>query len=316
MGARTLLDKIIQDAETGERSPRRALARPRLRPYLPGKTTLRTLAAGSKVLCGYALKGLRRAVVAVFTEQAQKPAVKEEKHSPEDGKGVAGKEKDAEKKTPTAKATPKADWLERAAIGLLGTLVGAIVIGTAVATVGPQLQPYLPIAASVATLGWVIAAWIVAPEKPRKKPKKSTPAEEPRHPPVEPLPDTPEGRQLAFLRWLEKTTRGVAGIHLDQMHRQLAEQDFGKDFPRHYLRPLLDHYGIAVQRTLRVGPVAGRTGVTRQAVVDALTAASAAPPPGMESGSVEPLESDSDLRGSTDSTGPLRPVEHPVPGGA
>lgn len=270
--ARTLLDKIIQDAEAGERAPFRALARPRLRPYLPGKTALKTLAAGLLVLTQRLASVLGKALRAAFREAPQKPPAKEEKAAAE-----------AKEKTPSPKKTPVADWLEQAAVGLLCLLVAGVIAVTVVAAAGPHLLPYLPIITSGGLLALLIAAWVVAPEP---APKKD--AREARDGPAGLPPDTPEGRRFAFLCWLEKTTRGEAGIHLDQMHRQLTQLEPAQAFPRHYLRPLLEHYGIPVQRTLRVGPVSGRTGVSRQAIEVLLAEAAVTPPPEVGSDLVDP----------------------------
>lgn len=307
MDVRTILDKIISDAETGERAPGHALRWPRLHPYLPDRHAPTRLAAGSRVLCGYALRGLRRAVIAVFTEDAKKPPTKAEKPSTGE-KDTSKKRKKAEKKAPPATATPKADWLERAAIGLFGSLVGGIVLVTALATVGPRLHPYVPVITGTGVLGLLVAAWIAAPEPAAKKAQSAAEEAPEEDPAGDPL-GTPEGRRLAFLLWLEKTTRGGSGIHLDQMHHQLTQQEATKRLARHHLRPLLDHYRIPVERTLRVGTVAGRSGVKREAVLAALRDAETPPPLAMESGIGSRMESGADLAFSVELSNAPRPVE-------
>lgn len=282
--ARNLLGKIIANAEPGERAPFRALAAPRIRPYLPGGDAIRALFAGSGVLCRCGWRGVRWAARATFVK-AEKPS-------------SGSKEK----------AATGADRLEQFANGALCTVVAGAVVGGIVVAIGSRVAPYLPMAAGIAAPVWIVAALMVAPEKPQK-PAAALIAETA----AGPLLDTPEGRRLAFLKWLEKTTRGASGIHLDQMYHQLTQQEPANALPRHHLRPLLDHYGIPVQRTLRVGAVAGRSGVTRQAIEATLRAASATPPPGVESGAEIPMESGSDVRESPDSTPSLQAVERPLP---
>jgi hypothetical protein len=262
------------------------------------KAAARDVPAGFGVLIKTAFRLLRKAVrvgwaatapkpqpaAKTAEKTAAKPAEKDEKE-PDPVKII--KEKAAGEKT-VPKGPTRADRLDAAATGALCALITLPALGGALAALGPHLAPYAPATAAAAAPALLAAAWAVAPQKPQEKPK-TAPAPAPQEPRAEPLPDTPEGRQLAVLRWLEKTTRGASGIHLDQLHLQLAQQDFGKGFPRHYIRTLLEQYGIPVQRTLRVGPVSGRTGVTRQAIMDALTAATATPPPEVESDLVEPI---------------------------
>jgi hypothetical protein len=238
----------------------RAFARPRLRPYLPDLRFVRAVGQGSIVLCRCGVKLLVRALRVVFAKRA--------------GDGA---EKDAD-----AKATPVADSVERVVGGVLVVLAGGTAAGAVAAGVLPRVAPYLPAVGAVGVPLWVVAAWVAAPPAaPEKPPAGLIEA------PVGVIEDTPEGRRLVFLRWLEKTTRGASGIHLDQMHAQLTQHEPAKGMPRHHLRPLLRHYGVPVQRTLRVGAVSGRSGVTRQAIEEALAAAEQAPPPGVGTGRVE-----------------------------
>ena len=301
--ARTLLDKIIEDAEPGEPAPFRALTRPRLRPYLWDAHTLRVLAAGLGVITRAALRLTGRGLRAAFTRPPEKPPAKTEKPSSEEGKDAKVAKKESPKKTgPTL-----ADSAEQAAIGILVFVVAGIVLAGALAAVGPRVAPYLPAATLAGLVVLVIAAFMVAPEVPRKSTKHAEP-EQPDGLPDAPG-DTPEGRRLVFLWWLEKTTRGEAGIHLDQMHLRLTQWEPGRDIPRHYLRPLLEHYGIPVQRTLRVGPVSGRTGVSREAIEAALRAPSETPPPEAGREVVERAESVPDLHESSGSTGAPQSVD-------
>jgi hypothetical protein len=310
MDWRPRLDKIISDAEAGERTPLRQYL-PRLRPYLWDAHTFRVLGAGLAVIAHGTLRLVGRGLGAAFADHAEKPAAKKEKPTPQ-GTGNAGPKKAKSAKKPAVKKAPSlADQVERLAVGALSLLIAGVVAVTAAGAVTHRVARYLPAAVGVGIVVLLVAAFIVAPDVPRK-PKKTAETE-----PAEDLPDdseddpqdTPEGRRLAFLLWLEKTTRGTPGIHLDQMHRQLLEEEFGRGFPRHYLRPLLDQYQIPVQRTLRVGPVAGRSGVTRQAIEEAARGVTAAPPLAAESGVESRVETVVDLPVSTDSPGALQAVE-------
>lgn len=153
--------------------------------------------------------------------------------------------------------------------------------GAAAAVYAIWHEPRLAVGGLLAA--WSIAAMVLAPREVWREQQKA--AEEPA-PAAESGAslDTPEGRRIAFLHWLEKTTRGTSGIHLNEMHRQLALQAPAEHLPRHHLRPLLNHYGIPVQRTLRVGRIAGRSGVSRDAILRAL----ATPPPEAETNPVDP----------------------------
>lgn|GEM_PF-6062388 len=132
---------------------------------------------------------------------------------------------------------------------------------------------------------WLAAAAALAPRDTWQPPTDEPTDDEGDIPQVD--PDTPAGRRLAFLRWLERETRDAPGIHLDQLHQRLTRIEPANGLPRQHLRPLLQYYGVPVQRTLRVGPVSGRSGVSRQAVLDALAAAETSPPLPVETGPVD-----------------------------
>lgn len=264
--------KIVADAETVGEQPHRALALPRLRPYLGDKGTIRRLRAGFAVLIRRLLRLIRKGLRAAFRGPAKPPPTevakpaKDDQQTPDKGKKEA------------PKGTPVADWLEQAAIGALAVAIAGAVVAGAAAALGPRLLPYLPVVTGVTIPGLLIAAWMAAPEPALKTPPTAS---------GEPRLDTPEGRRIAFLTWLEQATRGTSGIHLGKMHQQLTQQEATAAFPRHYLRPLLDHYQIPVKRTLRVGDVAGRSGVAREAIVQLLQAAAQVPPLLVESEGVE-----------------------------
>lgn len=208
MNVRTLLDKIITDAEAGERAPGRALARPRLRLYLPDRHALKRLAAGFAVLIRGLVGLLGKAFKAASAGETKKPQAKTEKVGPgsQDTPG-AGKGKEAEKKP--APWDGLADWGERAAIGALGVLIAGAALGGAVAAVGAKLAPYLPLASGVALAGLLIAAWIVAPDPDAKKTapggKKET---------AEPVLDA---AAVAYQVRRIATAGGWKGAHLDDL---------------------------------------------------------------------------------------------------
>lgn len=246
----------------------RAFARPALRPYLPDLRFVRAVGQGSLVLCRCAAKPLVMGLRAAFAKPTQKaPEKAEQKDS-----GTGAEEK----------ASPVADGLERLVAGVLALAAGGAATVTVLSGALPRLAPYLPVVAAVGVPAWTVAAWVAAPPAALRKPPAAAVEA-----PADPAIGTPEGRRLVFLRWLEEATRGAAGMHLDRMHAALTQHEPAKGLPRQHLRPLLQHYGVSVQRTLRVGSVSGRSGVTRQAVLDALAAAEQAPPPGVGTDRVE-----------------------------
>lgn len=85
--------------------------------------------------------------------------------------------------------------------------------------------------------------------------------------------------------WLDDLTRGRSGIHLDELHQALTRHPQLAGLKRPEMRAWLDRHHITVDRTLRVGTVAGRSGVSR-ATVEALIKRL---PPLLESGGVDPL---------------------------
>ncbi|MGW9031476.1 hypothetical protein ACWGQ5_47180 [Streptomyces sp. NPDC055722] len=97
-------------------------------------------------------------------------------------------------------------------------------------------------------VAWCLAAWMHAPEA-------DGPDEE----------TAPEPR-LALARWLLDTIGDRPGIHLRDLYpamRQLPGQEGRTDAE---LRAALRTLGVPVQRSLRIGPIAGRSGVRREDV--------------------------------------------------
>ena len=303
MGARTLLGKIIEDAEAGEPSSRRALARPRLRPYLPGKTTARTLASGFGVLGRGLFRLLGKALKAAFGEQAAKPPAKTGKPATTDAKSTPGKAK----KAPPPKATPMADMAERIAGGLLALGVTGVVAVGVLVTAGPKVAPYLPAAAGVGLVGLLIAAWWVAPG-PAPKVLEQKPLEESKGLPEE---DLLERDRITLLVLLEEVTRHRNGVHLGELYRKVAAHPLFAGLPRVYMGALLEAVAVPVQRTLSVDGIEGRSGV-RRADVEALVLA--LPRKGQASPS-QPSESGSDQQESQPPSDHSRAALGPISGG-
>ncbi|HET6634584.1 MAG TPA: hypothetical protein VFH77_06105, partial [Streptomyces sp.] len=110
-----------------------------------------------------------------------------------------------------------------------------------------------------------------------------------------------------FLRWLEETTRGAPGIHLSDLYSRLRERPALAHLDDPQLRAVLDHFGVPVKRTLRVGRISGRSGVRRSAIeglIEELPGPLPAPAPHPSHGGVG---SRADLRKST----PGSPSSHP-----
>jgi hypothetical protein len=104
----------------------------------------------------------------------------------------------------------------------------------------------------------------------------------------------PADPRTVLIGWLDDLTRGRSGIHLDELHQALTRHPELAALKRPQMRAWLDRHGVAVERTLRVGRVAGRSGVSR-GTVDALLKAL---PPLVESDGPEPQVHASGLHGS------------------
>lgn len=110
----------------------------------------------------------------------------------------------------------------------------------------------------------------------------------------------------ALVGWLDDLTRGRSGIHLDELHDALTRHPQLADLSRSQMRAWLDRRGVAVERTLRVGKLAGRSGVSRATVEAFLKAL----PPLVESGRTKPPVHASDLHDSPVESGVERGGEH------
>lgn len=114
--------------------------------------------------------------------------------------------------------------------------------------------------------------------------------------------------RTVLVGWLDELTRGRSGIHLDELHDALTAHPQLAHLKRAEMRAWLDRHHITVDRTLRVGKVAGRSGVSRatvQALLDGL-------PPLPESVSVEPAVHAPDLHDSSVESGAERGGERAV----
>lgn len=213
MGIRTAVERLVAagEADAGP-APRRAVALPSLRPYLPSRRHLRRILRGLVVLVRMAWKavraGLRRA-----TEQPKPKGETVEKP-------VAKGEKSSEKKD-DAKAAAM-DALERAGAAVLTVLVVLAAAAGVAHLVWSGVRPYVRTVAGVAVVGLLTAAWIVGPDKPGEK--HATPGE-PRaggEAAVEPAP-LPHVEQLLDAHTIAATVRQIAvprgwqGAHLDDV---------------------------------------------------------------------------------------------------
>jgi hypothetical protein len=83
---------------------------------------------------------------------------------------------------------------------------------------------------------------------------------------LEPDEETPADPRHALARWLLTTINGRPGIHLRELYpamRNLPGQEGRTDAE---LRALLKGFGVRVSRSVRIGRVAGRSGVYRHHV--------------------------------------------------
>lgn len=278
--ARTLLGKIIHEIEPGEKAPFRALQRPHIGPYLPGKDAVWALFAGSAVLCRCGWRGVRW-VMRAATSKDEKP-------------GSEGKDKAA----PAKKESALADIAERWATGALCVVVTGAFVGGIAATIGSSIAPYLPTAAGIAAPVWIVSALIMAPERPRKE----TEAQPEQPSPALSVEDATERDRVALLVALEAASRGRNGVHLGELHERLAGHPLFGGVHRAHMGALAEGLGVPVQRTLSVDGIEGRSGVRRTDVEALLLAL---PREGQEDPS-RPSESGSDQQESRSLSDPSR----------
>jgi hypothetical protein len=151
------------------------------------------------------------------------------------------------------------NWLETAGICVLvGIFTVPVVLAAGIAAVR-LAAPYAGWIGGAAVTVWVAAAWMAAP--PRVEHGTETPSDS--------LGEAPADPTRAFAQWLLHTIGNQPGIHLRELYpamRQLPGHD-SRDDAR--CREALRHLGIPVHRSLRIGHIAGRSGV-RRADVEAI----------------------------------------------
>ncbi|MDT0377279.1 hypothetical protein RM572_00620 [Streptomyces sp. DSM 42041] len=157
-----------------------------------------------------------------------------------------------------------ATWCQ-AKNGATTSRIGGLLLGATFAVWA--VQKYPAHAAVLEATAWALAAWTVAAEyQPRSTDDEADPEAEPE----ESTPPSCEEHRRRLLEWLEEVTRDRSGIHLSELYATLRKRPALAHLADPELRRMLDHYQVPVQRTLRVGTVAGRTGVARTAVLDLL----------------------------------------------
>lgn len=139
---------------------------------------------------------------------------------------------------------------------------------------------HAPFAAPAAVVAWCAAAWCCAP------------------PPIEPEPPAAADATAAFATWLLQLMGDQSGIHLRDLYPAMRQLPGHADRDNAQLRAALRTLGIPVQRSLRIGTVAGRSGVAR-ADVEPLSSPLGEPR----------VESDGDAGQSQDSPAGEQPVE-------
>lgn len=125
--------------------------------------------------------------------------------------------------------------------------------GVYVAVYGSMAQPQaLAVTAPAAAGAWLLAAWTLAPR-----------ADWP------PTPE-PEGEEqgpaAAFTRWLLDLMADRPGVHLYELYPAMRTLPGHEHHDDAALRLALRALGIPVERSMRVGAVAGRSGVYRAAL--------------------------------------------------
>lgn len=184
-----------------------------------------------------------------------------------------------------SRIAPQSSTLAR--LGYTG--VGLYAAGLSAAKIPSRVGAFV---VPIAVLGWCVAAWIVAPPiAPRP------PAEEPQ---LEP-PD-------AFRLWLLQLIGERPGIHLRELYPAMRRLPGHERLNDAQLRAALRTLGVPVDRSVRIGLLAGRSGVYRRRLAPLPSPAgeqcgehgvdagqSAVSPPG------EPLEIDVEHRGEATS---------------
>lgn len=133
----------------------------------------------------------------------------------------------------------RTDWQER--------LAGIVFAGYAISYSCVQAPEIARFAVPGALLGWCVAAWWHAPSV----------VDEP-VPSVEARPT-----QDGFVRWLVALIGDAPGIHLRDLYPAMRTLPGHEGRDNAQLRAALRTLGVPIRRSLRLGGVAGRSGVAR-----------------------------------------------------
>lgn len=115
---------------------------------------------------------------------------------------------------------------------------------------------------------WCIAAYQAAP----------APAKEPPKPAAEDAPEqAPPDPRIAFARWLLQTIGQRPGIHLRELYPAMRQLPGHEGLDDAALRGALRALGVPVTRSMRIGPVEGRSGVRLVDVLAILSPAESGP---------------------------------------
>lgn len=125
--------------------------------------------------------------------------------------------------------------------------LGALAVSVYVAGYGCWHAPDVArFAVPSAAVAWCVAAWAVAPN----------PDETPAEPPA-------QDAGVAFTLWLLDLIGDRPGIHLRDLYPAMRTLPGHEDRDNGQLRAALRTLGVPVRRSLRLGGVAGRSGVAR-----------------------------------------------------
>lgn len=263
MGARAVLDKLV---EAGEQqvgpAPRRAVALPPLRPYLPSRRHLRRIVGGLVVLVRMVPKAARTGL-ALATAPPKTKQDRGKAETPPAAQGSA--RKDGQK--PSA-----ADTLDRAGAAVLASVIAAAAVVGVVHTLWSQVRPYASVVGAVTTAAVLTAAWIVGPNAGEQSAEDPAvggeatpePASLPQAPPLDAETIAATVRRIA-------APRGWKGAHLDDVLAHLPGRS------REELLAALAEAGIPVTEQLKLTLPGGRQRNRQGVRLSALPAAPAGP---------------------------------------
>lgn len=248
MGIRTVLDKLVaMGEEDTSPAPRRALALPSLREYVPHGGHMRRIARGLVVLIRMAWKAIRTAV----RRATAKPQPKGKTVGKPPAKGEQGRAAADHK-------TAAIDAVERVGAAVLTILVALAASAGIAQMVWSQIEPYARTVAGVTVVGLLAAAWAVGP----KAAAQDDPAGDPqRHdaggeaPATAPLPQPAAPLDVAAIAHVVRqlaAPHGWLGAHLDDVLAHLPGRS------RTELLAVLAAAGIPVENQLKIRLPGGR----------------------------------------------------------